>query len=297
MQKQFSNTFVFMILLFVLIYPYQSQAQVHRKKSAHASGVPTNKFEKTQFYIGIRGGLDLTKARVINSYSSFVSPTDPSEGYTKTYSNYSTPAGSFGLEFSFSYQKFTASFQPNYRRQTYSYSNTYEWQDINNAQNYLQLTYNQKTQLNYIELPLFIRYDIISGAFKPFVQAGFYYAILNSATKQLTIEGVDHSGGTSRNFTEPATIIGADDLFINSSIGAALGLGTSYKVGNIRLILDASYRIGLNNIANVKNRYTSNPLSGAGDVSDDIKLNNITFSFGCLFPMKFLISPAHKAVD
>jgi hypothetical protein len=297
MQKQLFNTCIFIFSLCAWTYSYQAHAQVHRKKSAHASGLPTNNFEKTQFYIGIRGGLNLTKARIINSYSSFVSPTDPAEDYKKTYTDYTTPAGSFGLEFSFSYQKFTASFQPNYRRQTYSYSNTYEWHDANNVQNYLQLTYNQKTQLDYIEFPLFIRYDIISGAFKPFVQAGFYYAVLNSATKQLNIEGVDHSGGTSRSFTEPVTIIGADDLFINSSIGAALGLGTSYKVGNIRLILDATYRMGLNNISNVQNRYISNSLSGAGDVSDDLKLNNITFSFGCLFPMKFLISPAHKAVD
>lgn len=297
MQKQLFNTCIFIFSLCAWTYSYQSHAQVHRKKSAHASGLPTNNFEKTQFYIGIRGGLNLTKARIINSYSSFVSPTDPAEDYKKTYTDYTTPAGSFGLEFSFSYQKFTASFQPNYRRQTYSYSNTYEWHDANNVQNYLQLTYNQKTQLDYIEFPLFIRYDIISGAFKPFVQAGFYYAVLNSAKKQLNIEGVDHSGGTSRSFTEPVTIIGADDLFINSSIGAALGLGTSYKVGNIRLILDATYRMGLNNISNVQNRYISNSLSGAGDVSDDLKLNNITFSFGCLFPMKFLISPAHKAVD
>ncbi|WP_018342435.1 outer membrane beta-barrel protein [Cytophaga aurantiaca] len=281
----------------MLICSYQGQAQVHKKKQQHTSGSPSKSFEKTQFYIGIRGGLNFTKANVLNSYSSFVSPSNPDEHYTKTYKDYATPGGTFGLEFSFSYENFTASFQPNYRRQIYSYSNTYEWQDANSAQNYLQLTYTQKTHLNYIELPLFIRYNIVAGGFKPFVQAGFYYAILNGATKQLDIEGVDHSGGTSRNFSQPSSIIGADNLFIKSSIGAALGLGTTYKVGNIRLILDATYRLGLNNISNVQNRYSANPLSGAGDVSDDIKLNNITISFGCLFPMKFVTSSAHKAVD
>lgn len=297
MQRHLLHAFIFIAFSCTLLHSNEVDAQVHRKKTAHASGLPSNNFEKTQFYIGIRGGLNFTKANVINSYSSFVSPSDPDEHYTKTYKAYAKPGATFGLEFSFSYQKFTASFQPNYRREIYSYSNAYEWHDTNNDRNYLQLTYKQETHLNYIELPLFIRYDIISGAFKPFVQVGFYYAMLNGATKQLDIEGVDHSGGTSRNFSEPSTIIGADDLFIKSSIGAAMGLGTSYKVGNVRLILDATYRIGLNNISNVQNRYSANSLSGAGDVSDDIKLNNITISFGCLFPMKFLISPAHKAVD
>lgn len=294
MQRHLLITFIFMLFL---IPVHESNAQVHRKKPAHASGLPSTNFEKTQFYIGIRGGLNITKATVQKSYSSFVSPTDPNEAYKKTYNDYATATATFGLEFSFSFQKFTASFQPNYRRQTYSYSNTYEWQDANNAQNYLQVTYKQKTQLDYIELPVFVRYDVVSGAFKPFIQAGFYYAMLNSATKQLNIEGVDHSGGTSRDFSEPASTIGAKDLFIKSSIGAALGIGSSYKVGNVRLIMDATYRIGLNNISNIKNRYTSNALSGAGDITDDLKLNNITFSFGCLFPMKFLVSPSHKAVD
>ena len=297
MLKRILHSCVFLLCLFCLIGSYQAQGQVHRKKQAHASGSPTNDFEKTQFYIGIRGGINLTKANVMQSYSSFASPTDPNETYEKTYKDYAKPAGTFGLEFSFSFQKFTASFQPNYRREVYSYSNSYEWKDANNAANYLQLTYKQETHLDYIELPLFIRYDILSGTWRPFLQVGFYYAILNGATKQLEIEGVDNSGGTSRKFSEQPTIIGADNLFINSSIGAAFGIGTSYKLGNVRLILDATYRMGLNNISNVQNRYSANSLSGAGDVTDDIKLNNITFSLGCLFPMKFLTSPAYKAVD
>ncbi|WP_299248191.1 outer membrane beta-barrel protein [uncultured Cytophaga sp.] len=297
MLKTVRHIFFIYAFLFLSLNALQTQAQVDRKKSSYTGRSSTQSFEKTQFYIGIRGGINLTEVHVVNPYSSFVSPTNSSEEYLKSYKSFSKPSAAFGLEFSFSYTKFTASFQPNYRRQTFSYSNTYEWADASNSQNYLQLSYNQKTSLDYIELPLFIRYDIVSGAFKPFVQVGFYYGILNNATKELTIEGVDNASGTSRNFTEPSSIIGAKNLYIKSSIGAAFGLGTSYKVGNVRLIVDATYRMGLNNISNVKNRYTSNALSGVGDVTDDIKLNNITFSFGCLFPMKFLVSPSHKAVD
>ena len=296
MSKKIHPIFFTALLLFACLHASLTHAQVARKKT-YSSGLPSKSFEKSQFYIGIRGGLSLTKVHVIESYTSFVSPNNPDEKYLKEYKIFSKPNAAFGLEFSFSYSKFTASFQPNYRRQTFSYANTYEWADANNSQNYLQLTYKQKTTLDYIELPLFIRYDIVSGAFKPFVQIGFYYGILNNATKELTIEGVDNAAGTSRNFNEPASIIGAKDLFIKSSIGAAIGVGTSYKVGNIRLILDATYRKGFNNVSNRQNRYASNSLSGAGDVTDDIKLNTITFSFGCLFPMKFLVSSSHKAVD
>ncbi|MBC7451180.1 MAG: PorT family protein, partial [Cytophagales bacterium] len=202
-----------------------------------------------------------------------------------------------GLEFAFFFKGFTLSFQPNYRRECYSYSNEYQWTDTSDASNFLQLTFNQEVRLDYIELPLFVKYDILHGGLRPFVQAGFYYGILNSATKHLVVTGTDNASGNSRNFTQQDDVIGATDLFIKSSIGAAFGAGCSYKLGNVRLVLDATYRIGLNNITNVQNRYTSNSLAGAGDVSDDLKLNNITFSFGILFPMKFLTSPAYKAVD
>ncbi len=291
------SIYILISLFGLLLLPNKVDAQVHRKKSKHVSGTPDKDFEKTQFYIGIRGGINLTKAKVTQSYTSFISTSNPDEHYEKSYKDFYKPGGTFGLEFAFSYQKFTASFQPNYRREIYSYSNTYNWQDTSNASNYLQLTYNQITRLDYIELPLFIRYDILDGGLRPFVQVGFYYGILNNASKQLDVEGTDNASGTARNFSQSTSTIGADDLFIKSSIGMAFGAGCSYKVGNVRLILDATYRKGFNNVSNVANRYSSNPLTGSGDVSDDLKLNNITFSFGCLFPMKFLTSPAYKAVD
>ena len=286
------------LVLFLYVFPLVGiQAQVHRKKPGHSTGLPNDDFTKTQFYIGMRGGISLTKANLLERYSSFVSTTDPDQTYDKEYKNYSKAGAFVGLEFDFYFKGFTASFQPNYRRQIYSYSNSYEWRDTSDASNFLQLNYNQDTRLDYIELPLFIKYDILKKGFRPFVQVGFYYGILNGATKHLIVDGTDNASGTARHFNQQDEIVGAKDLFIKSSIGMAYGIGCSYKVGNVRLVLDATYRMGMNNITNVSNRYSANALSGAGDVSDDLKLNNIAFSFACLFPMKFLTSPQYKAVD
>jgi len=286
----------FLTLLSVL-HSIELQAQVHRKKIGYSKGLPQDDFSKTQFYIGLRGGISFTKANVINRYSSFVSINNPDENYEKSYSNYKKLGAFVGMEFDFYFKGFTASFQPNYRREIYSYSNTYQWVDANDASNFLALQYHQDTRLDYIELPLFIKYDILKKKFRPFVQIGFYYAMLNGATKHLVVDGTDNASGTSRNFTLQDDIVGAKDLFITSSIGMAYGLGFSYKVGNVRLILDATFRKGLNNISNVNNRYSANTLTGAGDVSDDVTVDNLAFSFGCLFPMKFLTSSEYKAVD
>jgi len=292
-----SAIFTCILVLLSVFLSIELQAQAARKKPAYSKGLPEDDFSKTQFYIGMRGGFSYTKANVINRYSSFVSTTDPNETYDKTYEDYKKPGAFVGMEFDFYFKGFTASFQPNYRREIYSYSNSYLWIDENDWRNFLGLQYKQDTRLDYIELPVFIKYDILKKKFRPFVQVGFYYAMLNGATKHLIVDGTDISSGTSRNFTVQNDIVGAKDLFIKSSMGFACGAGFSYKLGNVRLIFDATYRKGINNIADVKNRYAANSLTGAGDVSDDIKLNNIAFSFGCLFPMKFLTSSEYKAVD
>jgi len=114
----------FLTLLSVL-HSIELQAQVHRKKIGYSKGLPQDDFSKTQFYIGLRGGISFTKANVINRYSSFVSINNPDENYEKSYSNYKKLGAFVGMEFDFYFKGFTASFQPNYRREIYSYSNTY----------------------------------------------------------------------------------------------------------------------------------------------------------------------------
>jgi hypothetical protein len=44
----------------------------------------------------------------------------------------------------------------------------------------------------------------------------------------------------------------------------------------------------MSTITSSKNRFSSDRLSGAGDTMDDMKLNNMSFTFGCLFPLRFL---------
>jgi hypothetical protein len=59
-------------------------------------------------------------------------------------------------------------------------------------------------------------------------------------------------------------------------------------MGNVRLNLDIQYKHGLSNISSTQNRFGSDRLSGVGDSLDDLQLNNIALSIGCLFPLRFL---------
>jgi len=281
------NFFLLFVTTFLLIVD-SSYSQKRKPLTGRKA-----EFLQKQWYVGIRGGMNLTKADPVQRYSVF-SSTAGSDSYTKSYQNFKQPGAVAGIEINFYYHGITASFQPNYRRQRFIYTNDYEWVDASNSSNSLTLHYEQDHHLDYIELPLLIRYDILKKSIKPFVQAGYYYGILNSANKSVTISGTDYaSGGT--NFDQTPIIVGAKDLFIKSSMGFIFGAGVSYDVGNIKLIFDINYRLGTNNITNRKNRFTNNHLAGSGDAMDDIKLRSISFNLGCLFPLRFLNVSHYRA--
>ena len=59
---------------------------------------------------------------------------------------------------------------------------------------------------------------------------------------------------------------------------------------HVRLNLDVMYKLGMSNISSTENRYGSDRLAGVGDAMDDMKLDNLSVSLGCLFPLRFLQS-------
>lgn len=275
---------IFSVFILSLLVSTKANAQGNRRRT------PTSRrnaeFLDKQWWIGVRGGLSYSKVKPGDRYSVFSSTEGQTNSLDKKYNGFKGAGACAGLEVTFTYKTISLSFQPNYRRQRFSYSNRYEWKDTSGVVTF-DLNYKQDHQLDYIELPLLIKYDILKNEIKPYVQAGFYYGILSTANKKVEISGTDKaSGGT--NFNQPDILVGAKDLFIKSSIGFMAGAGVSYDVGNIKVLLDVNYRLGTNNITNRKNRYTNNTLSGAGDALDDLKLRNISVNLGCLLPMRYV---------
>lgn len=268
-----------------------------KRKNSYNSRKPLNNpFLKSQWWLGFRAGGNLTEADPQERYSGF-SPINYSEDENqKEYGGFEKLGGHAGLEITYYHKGFSFSFQPNYRRQTFVYSNDFLWEDENNPDNRLELNYDQENQLDYLEFPVFVKYDFTQEKFRPFAQVGFYYALLTSANKSVEVSGADFASGGRGPFENEAVIIGAEDLFIRSSIGVAGGIGASYDVQNTRLVFDVTYRYGLNNITDVQNRFSENQLAGIGDALDDIHMRNISFTFGLLFPLRF-ISKNYDAIN
>lgn len=243
-------------------------------------------FDDSQWWIGLHGGVNLTKAIPLKSYS-LIEPITGGFLAEKKYEGFKRLGVQAGarLDFNF-YTNFSVSFQPTYTNMHYGYDVQYQWQGQDN--NFLDLKYNHQLQLNYLEMPLIVRFDILRQSLRPYAQVGIGYGVLLKADKYMEVESFDRASGATNPIQNDSPIIGAKNLFISSQFMWYLGGGLSYEVGNVRLGAEVNYKQGLNNITNKQNRYTDQRMIGMLDALDDMTLQNVSVEFYCVFPMKFL---------
>jgi outer membrane protein W len=261
------------------------------KKKAPLNSKPKQKdnYLQKQWWLGFKAGTNLSQASVLKRYS-VITPTNYASSLTdKSYKSFNKTGSQAAIEITFQYKDFSFSVQPTYRHSVFTYSNQLQWSNQDNAAETLIQNYQQSQKVDYVDLPLLVKYELGGDRLRPYVQAGVFYSLLLDATKSVQISGTDFASGGTNQFTSEPVIVGAKDLFHNYW-GVMAGAGVNYQAGNVRLVLDVSYRRGMSNIANTQNRYSNDRLSGIGDAQDDLKLNNIVISAGVLFPMRFLSS-------
>jgi hypothetical protein len=253
-------------------------------------------FLDKQWWLGFKAGVNLSQAVVTKTYS-VVSPTNYDVStIEKKYSNFKMLGAQAGIEITFFYKGVSISLQPTYRNVKLEYTNHYAWIDSENPNNYLELNYQQEMSMDYVDFPLLVKYNVLNRKLKPYVQAGAYVSTLVNATKSLTVSGIDRASGGENTFENEEISVGAKDLFASSHWGLLGGIGLNYNLGNVRINLDVQYKYGLSNISSTKDRNSNNQLSGTGDSLDDMTLNNLSFSLGALFPLRFLTS-GYKSIN
>jgi hypothetical protein len=273
------------------------QAQKKRKGSfSNPAQNQKETFLDKQWWLGFKAGVNLSQVLVEKRYSA-LSPGNYDPSLTdKAYDDFSSLGSQATLEVTFYYKGFSFSLQPGFRHSVFTYSNKFEWTDPENANNRLELNYQNEQKVDHAEIPLIFKYDVIGNKLRPYVQVGIFYGFLINANKAVEISGTDYASGGVNEFTNDPVIIGAKDLFARNHWGLLGGIGANYNLGNVRLNLDVQYRKGMSLINSTENRFGSDRLSGIGEAMDDIKLNNLVFSFGCLFPMRYLAS-GFKTLD
>jgi hypothetical protein len=286
-----------LLLISVVLISLGTTGQTRKPAGFNNSnkGKAQDRFLDKQFWLGFKAGINLSQADPTKRYS-VISPANYSAGLTnKVYDSYNKVGSQASIEVTFYYKGFSFSTQPTYIHSRFTYSNQFTWDNPEIAAEQLILNYDQEQKVDYADFPLTVKYDITRTRLRPYAQFGIFYSILINANKSVAVSGTDYASGGTNEFKNEPVIVGAKDLFANYW-GLVGGVGANYNLGNVRLVLDVSYRKGMSNIANTKNRYSNDQLSGVGDVQDDSKLNNIVISAGCLFPMRYL-SNSFKALD
>jgi opacity protein-like surface antigen len=288
MQKK--HSIIFLLLFFTLCNTTFAQRRSYKAPKKDYLG----SFDDSQWWIGLHGGVNLSKALPLKSYA-IVEPITGGFLSEKKYEGFRRLGVQAGARVDFNfYTNFSISFQPTYTNFKFGYTSEYQWQGQDN--NFLNLKYNHRLVLNYLEMPLIARFDFLRQQFKPYAQIGIGYGLLMKADKYVEIESFDRASGASNPIQNDSPIIGAKDLFINSQFLWYLGGGISYDAGNIRLGAELNYKQGLNNITNKQNRYADQRMIGMLDALDDMTLQNISMEFYCVFPMKFLQTSSFRRV-
>jgi outer membrane protein W len=282
---------LYLLLLCTILATTSAFAQDGKKRKSPAynkQNKENDQFLEKQWWIGLKGGPNLTKTTVEKIYNVILPTNYDASTTTKEYDSFKQLGSQVTLEITFFFKEFSLSFQPTYQHARFKYTSSYEWIDTEVETNHLELTYDQEVKLDHLQLPLVLKYEFNAGALRPYVQIGAFSAILLNATKSVEVSGTDYASGGANEFKNEPVIVGVTDQFAKNSWGLIGGAGVYYNMGNVRLNFDVMYKYGMSNISSSENRYDNDRLSGVGDVMDDLTMDNLTVSIGCLFPLRFL---------
>lgn len=255
------------------------------------------KFLNKQWWLGLKAGANWSKVSLEKSYSAIAPTNYEYSDIAKQYKNFDLVGSQATLEVTFYFKGFSFSFQPTYQHSRFLYTNSYVWTSTTETTDHVALDFEQEQKVDHAIIPLVVKYDIAGNKLRPYIQIGIYSAMLINASKTVTVKGIDNAAGGKNEFSDEPINIGAKDLFAKNHWGLLGGLGVNYNLGNnVRLNIDVIYRHGMSNIVSTKNRFDSDRLSGVGDVMDDLTLDNLNISVGCLFPLRFL-SNGFKTLD
>ena len=268
-----------LLILLLLVGSSSTFAQKKLPKDAFES------FLETQFWLGLKFGVNYTQAFPEQRNSGFSPINYSTDSLQKSYDDFSMPGAHMGLEMNFYHRGFSVSFQPAYKRSSYSYANSIAWQG-EQITSRLETTYDIEQRLDLIELPLMIKADIIrKGNIRPFLMVGGFYSIVTSAQRDVDITETTFTDGTSLVSDAGSFAISDKDSFQNF-YGIGGGAGVNLDFWNIRTVLEVNYKRSISNVT--KSNVRQNELGSLGEINDEISLRDISVSANFIFPFRFI---------
>lgn len=281
---------MFMAACFALLMCFSQWAEAqYRPKRPPAR---SRSGETTQGWIGIKVGANFSAPRAGNAFDVFSFTTEPFADNAETrYEQYKTAGYQFGFTAGFEFLPYlSANIEPVFINYRYSYAVNYYWASVEDQTKNVSINYEHQNQLQYIEVPFTLKFELLHNKVKPYLQGGIYWGILLNATKDVTESLTDNASGNAI-FETHHYAGNVKTLYESSQWGVVAGAGCTYNVGNARVGLQLNYKIGMKNIANAGTRFEDSQfVSGTFDAHDDLTLDNIALSMIVIMPLKFITS-------
>lgn len=239
--------------------------------------------------VGAKGGLTFVQPIVLQKFN-VVNPLDNaiSQSGTKTYKSFYQNIG-YQYAFTALYklkESLDIRLEPNFTNYVYKYRTEYSWISSGSDAERINMSIKHRNSLNYIEIPITLRYLYGSGTAKPFIQGGIYYGFLLNAIKSSEkTETYSNSAGTSTLNSELQTG-DARSLYVKSRYGFNAGIGIDYDLSAVHLTFDINLNFGINSVVNESGRYSNQQYtSGLYDIQDNIRFIIPSVNIGILFPL------------
>ncbi len=232
-----------------------------------------------KFSLGIKGGVNFSL--IIPYEKTTVFSGQAPESYEKNYDMFSNNIGmhmGFILMYDIT-RIIKVSLQPGLNDYVYKYKNTYEWAGRTNLQYESAFTH----RIRFFELPLMVGFYTTYNSFQPYLQAGIYYGRLLGANSKIKVVETSSNLGSSNQELEYETAAYTEGLYSKNHYGALAGAGISYLTGNMRIGLEANYRLLLSDLNTTETQYMNNQIvSGNYDVPDKFKFSNLAITLNLI---------------
>ncbi len=244
---------------------------------------------ESKFMVGAKGGLTFVQPIVLQKFN-VVNPLDNaiSQSGTKTYKPFYQNIG-YQYAFTALYklkESLDIRIEPNFTTYVYKYQTEYSWISSGSDAERIDMSIKHRHSLNYLEIPITLRYLYGSGTAKPFIQGGIYYGFLLNAIKSSEkTETYSNTTGSSTLNSEQQTG-DARLLYVKSRYGFNAGIGIDYDFSSVHLTFDINLNFGINSVANESGRYSNQQYtSGLYDIQDNIRFIIPSVNIGILFPL------------
>ncbi len=232
-----------------------------------------------KFSLGIKGGANFSLIIPYERFTIF-SGQNP-ESYEKEYGSVTSNIGmqmGFILMYDLS-QILKLSLQPSLNDYVYKYKNKYEWAGKTNLEYETEFAH----KLRFFELPIMLGIYTTYSSWQPYMQAGLYYGRILGAHSDINVVETSSNLGNANQDLEYKTTAYTADLYAKNHYGILAGGGISYLAGNMRIGIDATYRLILSNLNTTETQYMNNQVvSGNYDVPDKFKFSNIAINLSLI---------------